>query len=232
MELKWTKFAFNSLKSIFKYYKENVNELIANNIKDEILSVTKQLEHFHLSGKKEDLLKMKLGLNLNKVHVKESKIHGNGLFASKDIKSGEIITFYPGDILVYYPDKNRDKINNVVGYIFSEELKDNKELNAAFNNNKKYYKDYQLVVNETYSIIGVPEINDNPMYLGHICNDGARGHTEKDKQIYEKVSVIKSNAYFKNICDCMMAVIAIKDIKKDDEILVTYGHGYWLSRNH
>jgi len=57
MEVKWTKFAFNSLKSIFKYYKENVNELIANNIKDEILSVTKQLEHFHLSGKKEDLLK-------------------------------------------------------------------------------------------------------------------------------------------------------------------------------
>lgn len=205
-----------TVESLFDFYSELLKDLT-----------------FHQSElKKEELLQLKLGLNMNKVHIKKSSIHGNGLFASKDIKSGEIITFYPGDILVYYPDKNRNEINNVVGYIFSEELKDNKELNTAFNNNKKYYKDYQLVVNETYSIIGVPEINENPMYLGHICNDGARGHTEKDKQIYEKVSVIKSNAYFKNIHDCMMAVTAIKDIKKDDEILVTYGHGYWLSRNH
>jgi SET domain-containing protein len=27
-----------------------------------------------------------------------------------------------------------------------------------------------------------------------------------------------------------MAVVAIKDIKENDEILVTYGHGYWISR--
>jgi len=190
----------------------------------------KDSDYYQAELKKEELIKLKLGFEIDKVYISASKIHGNGLFTKKDIKAGEIITFYPGDILAYYPEKNRDIEGHVVGYIFCDELKDNKELNEAFNNNKKYYKDYQLAVNESYSLIGIPEINNNPAYLGHFCNDGARGHTEKDKKIYETVSVLKSNAYFKNICDCMMAVVAIKDIKKNEEILVTYGHGYWISR--
>ena len=187
-------------------------------------------DYYEKELKKEDLLKMKLGLNLNKVHVKESKIHGNGLFAKTNIKQGEIITIYPCDILAYYPEKNRDAKEHVVAYLFCEELKDNQEAKDLFHENKKYYKDYQLVINETYSAIGLPEITNNPTYLGHLCNDGARAHTPEDKKIYESVSVLKSNAFFKNICDCMMAVVAIKDIKENDEILVTYGHGYWLSR--
>jgi SET domain-containing protein len=191
----------------------------------------KDLDYYQTELKKEELLQLKLGLELDNVYIGKSNIHGNGLFSKKEIKAGDIITFYPGDILVYYPDKNRDKKDHLVGYIYSEELKNNKELCEAFNNNKKYYKNYQLTINDTYSIIGIPEINNNPTYLGHFCNDGARGHSEKDKKIYETVSILKSNAYFKNICDCMMAITAIKDIKKDEEILVTYGHGYWISRN-
>jgi len=191
----------------------------------------KDLDYYQSELKKEELLQLKLGLDIDKVYIGSSKIHGNGLFAKRNIKAGEIITLYPADVLVYYPNSNIDKKDNVVGYIFSEELKDNKEFNDVFNKNKKYYKDYQLIVNKTYSIIGIPEIHNNPAYLGHICNDGARGHSEKDKKIYETVSVIKSNAYFKNIYDCMMAITAIKDIEKDDEILETYGHGYLVSRN-
>jgi len=191
----------------------------------------KDLDYYQTELKKEELLQLKLGLELDNVYIGKSNIHGNGLFSKKEIKAGDIITFYPGDILVYYPDKNRDKKDHLVGYIYSEELKNNKELCEAFNNNKKYYKNYQLTINDTYSIIGIPEINNNPTYLENFCNDGARGHSEKDKKIYETVSILKSNAYFKNICDCMMAITAIKDIKKDEEILVTYGHGYWISRN-
>jgi len=181
--------------------------------------------------KKEDLLKMKLGIELDKVHVQVSKIHGNGLFAKTNIKQGEVITIYPCDILAYYPEKNRDAKEHVVAYIFCDELNDNQEAKDLFHKNKKYYKDYQLVINETYSAIGLPEITNNPAYLGHLCNDGAMGHSEKDKKIYETVSVLKSNAFFKNICDCMMVVVAMKDIKENEEILVTYGHGYWLSRS-
>ena len=187
-------------------------------------------DYYQNELKKEQLLKLKLGLNLNKVHVKESNIHGNGLFAKTNIKQGEIITIYPCDILAYYPEKNREDKEHVVAYIFCDELQDNQEAKNLFHDNKKFYKDYQLVINESYSAIGLPEITNNPSYLGHLCNDGARGHSLSDKKIYETVSVLKSNAYFKNICDCMMVVVAIKDINENEEILVTYGHGYWISR--
>ena len=183
---------------------------------------------YELDLKKEELLRMKLGLNIDKVCIKPSKIHGNGLYAKVNIKKGDIITLYPCDVLVYYPETNKE-IDHPVGYIFSDELKELPEMQAIFNNNRQLYKGYQLTVNETYSIIGMPEICDNTTYMGHICNDGARGHTKEDKKIYETVSFLKSNAHFKNICDCMMAIVAMKDIQKDNEILVTYGHGYWLT---
>jgi SET domain-containing protein len=171
-------------------------------------------------------LKLKLGLEIDKVYIKPSKIHGNGLYAKQNIKKGDIITLYPCDVLAYYPEETKKS----VGYMFSEELKDNEEIKIKFNENRKFYKDYQYAINNTYSIIGMPEINTNTTYLGHICNDGAQGHSEKDKEIYERISVIKSNAYYKNICDCMLAIVAFRDIQPNEEILVTYGHGYWITR--
>jgi len=185
-----------------------------------------ETDYYQVELKKEELLKMKLGLDINKVYIKASNIHGNGLFANVNIKKGDIITLYPCDVLAYYPEEKRE----CVGYMFSEELIDNEEIKTKFNNNRKFYKDYQYAINNTYSIIGLPEINNNPAYMGHICNDGAQGHSEKDKLIYEKISVIKSNAYYKNICDCMVAIVAFRDIKVNEEILVTYGHGYWITR--
>lgn len=183
---------------------------------------------YQIKLKKEELLTLKLGLNMNKVHIKESKIHGNGLFSSVNIKKGEIITLYPCDVLVYYPDKNREK-DHYVSYIYSEILNENNELKNKFEQNRQYYKGYQLSLNDEYSIIGLPEYDNDPTYMGHICNDGARGHRPEDKKIYDKISILKSNACFRNICDCMMAIVALRDISINEEILVTYGHGYWLT---
>jgi hypothetical protein len=183
---------------------------------------------YQIKLKKEELLTLKLGLNINKVHIKKSKIHGNGLFSSVNIKKGEIITLYPCDVLAYYPDKDREK-DHYVSYIYSEILNENNELKNKFKQNRQYYKGYQLSVNDEYSIIGLPEYDNDPTYMGHICNDGARGHKPEDKLIYDKISILKSNACFRNIYDCMMAVIALKDININEEILVTYGHGYWLT---
>lgn len=52
----WTKFAFNSLKEIHRYYKENVSKIIADNIRDNVLDSTSQLEILPRSGAKEELL--------------------------------------------------------------------------------------------------------------------------------------------------------------------------------
>lgn len=56
MKVFWTKFALNSLSEIFEYYKENVSIVIALNIKESILTCTRQLEKQPLSGTTEELL--------------------------------------------------------------------------------------------------------------------------------------------------------------------------------
>lgn len=56
MEVLWTKFALDSLFEIYKYYKENVSETIANNIRESVLTSTNQLEKHSLSGVLEELL--------------------------------------------------------------------------------------------------------------------------------------------------------------------------------
>jgi len=56
MRVLWTKFALNSLADIYKYYKENVSVTIALNIRDRVLTCTRQLEKQPLSGPKEIML--------------------------------------------------------------------------------------------------------------------------------------------------------------------------------
>jgi len=45
-----------------------------------------------------------LGLNLNRCYLGMSNVPGagRGLFASRDIREGELITLYPGDALLYW----------------------------------------------------------------------------------------------------------------------------------
>jgi plasmid stabilization system protein ParE len=56
MKVFWTKFALNSLADIYKYYKENVSLIIAFNIRESVLTCTRQLEKHPLSGAKEEIL--------------------------------------------------------------------------------------------------------------------------------------------------------------------------------
>lgn len=56
LKLLWTKFASNSLNDIFTYYKENVSTAVAHNIKDNILSGSRQLVKQPFSGAIEPLL--------------------------------------------------------------------------------------------------------------------------------------------------------------------------------
>jgi|GEM_PF-69999 len=63
MKVFWTKFALSSLHEIFTYYKENVSLTVACNIRDSILSSTRQLEIHPQSGSIEELL-----VELNQEH--------------------------------------------------------------------------------------------------------------------------------------------------------------------
>lgn len=56
MKVLWTKFAMNSLNEIFIYYKENVSIIVAQNIKENIISGSRQLANQPLSESIEPLL--------------------------------------------------------------------------------------------------------------------------------------------------------------------------------
>ncbi len=85
MKVQWTKFALSSLYEIFKFYKTNVSVTIAVNIKNSILTSTRQLETHPLSGAKEELLE-----DLEEDH--RSLVRGNYKIIYKIQNSKVIIT--------------------------------------------------------------------------------------------------------------------------------------------
>lgn len=144
---------------------------------------------------------------INKVELKKSKIHGNGVFATQVLEDGDIVTFYPIHIIL---------IDN----------------NVAFNDmHQENYDDYVYGIFGQISIAGIPEKCDDPTYLGHMINDGS---CAKNRTIYYKYST-RSNCTFFNvvdvntICYCV-AIIATRRIEIGEELLLSYGWNYWRNR--
>jgi len=162
---------------------------------------------------------------LNKVCIGQSKISGRGLFATEQISKGTIITLYPGDLLLYYFEPNDIQRGKKYGVIPSDHLTSFDEDNIVKDMEKNNL--YKFDINDRFSIVGHPDLIDDPAYLGHICNDGARSNCPGDRFIYESISSLKSNASLDNILDMFIPVVASKDIKIGEEILVSYGYKYW-----
>jgi SET domain-containing protein len=70
------------------------------------------IEKFMYNWYKSKVQLEKSQFELNKVELKKSKIHGYGVFATKNISKDELITFYPGDIVLYIPNKDRHLPNH------------------------------------------------------------------------------------------------------------------------
>lgn len=155
------------------------------------------------------------GNNINRSYIKESNIHGNGLFAYKDLNPGDFITVYPAH---YIFDHNNKKI------LYSEE--------NPYKDVRNYMYDYDKV--NGISIAGDPDIINNTFFLAHIANDGYRSHSitnnKKNRNKYKKNTMEKSNSVFYKHKG-VIQLTAYKNIKKDEEILVSYGLGYWVGYN-
>jgi len=99
MNVIWSNFAVKMLKEINHYYKEKVSIKLANRIKKEILSSTKQLHKYPLSGSEEKALK----------HLAQNHrylVIGNYKIIYKPVKEGVLITD------VFDTRQNPDKNNN------------------------------------------------------------------------------------------------------------------------
>ena len=100
-----------------------------------------------------------------------------------------------------------------------------------------------VYLDEAYAIMGHPDLVDNPAYAGHLANDGA-GHlafvkqSESDDRSVEEMiseyildSLEVANAMNRPLGgggEYHTVMIATRDVKRDEEIFVTYGPDFWL----
>lgn len=168
------------------------------------------------------------------VELRDSSIHGKGLFATDNIKGGSIITFYPGDMSVFYPNEKSDnpEAMSVMVISGSDRLKKKTGKEIFSDEDRLKLLDYQIDVDEEYySIIGDPSFTDNPRYLGHMINDTMTCSNNLGSiRDYFGSAHLKTNAIYKVLANLLIVIIAEKDIKKNEEILMNYGLSYWLGK--
>jgi len=198
---------------------------------------------------------------------------GRGLFATEDIAKGELITCYPGDALLCeyseleiddeeedgfdeedidfededYYDEEADYVEEVVLWgdhvDTSDRLEEDEVFDGIVAENVPPLTSYAASVDDVYSVMGMPILDNNPAYYSHFANDGA-GHIaiqtgvddaarigiEEIISSYVSESVELSNALHKPIADGLhLGTFASKDIKKGEEVMVTYGPDYWMT---
>lgn len=165
-------------------------------------------------------------LNIDYIKISKSKIHGNGIFATKNIKKGQFITIYP----VYYIFIH-DKYGN--RYLIESPIV--KQKNLTYNHETiKYYSFY---FDEKSFISSDPRIIDDMLFVGHIMNDGIKCKStneniiRNEKKVYDKISIHKNNCEYKIIKNMIIVIVATKDIEMGEELFVKYGFEYWKQIN-
>lgn len=86
-------------------------------------------------------------------------------------------------------------------------------------------------IDDLYTVMGCPKFIDDPSYLGHIINDGAKATSDsRSHDLYYKISLSKANSMFYDVKGLHVAILATKNIPEGEEVLITYGLGYWINR--
>lgn len=169
---------------------------------------------------------------LNLCYVDNSSIQGKGVFANCDIAKNSLITLMPNHIMWfnhnfwYHPIYYKDKIKK----------KD------FYDKKKKIFGIYSINCYNV-EICGDPKFKNDTAYMGHLINDGIgpfhqlikHDKEKRNRQIQkiysdEKVQA-KTNVDF--ICWKNYPGIYVKsnkNIKKGEELLVSYGKNYWYDQ--
>lgn len=145
---------------------------------------------------------------------------GKGVFATRDIKKGEHITYYPAHFF------------KATAFPFSMT---NPEKTKGDRPNDEYQ---YCSLQGQYSITGNPKLTDNPYMLGHMVNDPCEEVLKRDGESFGKwvgryllSSSKKRNCRFYELDSGLIGTKATKDIHSGEEILVFYDIQYWGMKN-
>mmetsp|Transcript_34980 Transcript_34980/g.91863 ORF Transcript_34980/g.91863 Transcript_34980/m.91863 type:complete len:344 (+) Transcript_34980:31-1062(+) len=181
-------------------------------------------------------------IDLDRCYLAPSLIPGagRGVFAREDVPKGSLLTLYPGDAI------RIDAILTGYNYVScvctdvdgSLTLPDPSLLARA----RTYEIEVAVPVDPTLragpqagalplsSVLGDPEKADDSAYIGHMLNDGAICPSEAMRAPYASESARARNARPELVEGCHLAIVATRDVRRDEELLLTYGPAYWLAQ--
>lgn len=160
--------------------------------------------------------------------VRTSAIHGRGLFATKDLPRNALLTLYPPDAVLIQDgtDKFAILLNPSSTTVPPEEIR----------------RGYGATIDTNIVVVGYPDVDHGKMFQAHIANDGAKGSLSmldkpedvaRERVIYTAVSSQKQNGALvrhKSVPE-WICLRTTRPVHTGEEILITYGYGYWLGNN-
>jgi hypothetical protein len=164
-------------------------------------------------------------LRLNRCVVGPSTIPqaGLGLFASRDISEGELLTLYPGDALLIWNRDVGDFGAGDVGVMFGNHIQGLYRDASRVSTDEA--RSYELKIKTGHSIVADPRLVADSAYLGHMINDGSAlmNNDNSSRTLYSRTTFDRHNAAFFVMEGCHFTTIATKNIAKGEEIFVSYG---------
>lgn len=151
--------------------------------------------------------------------VQSSHIHGNGLFATKDIPKGSYITMYPCDGFEWQPVEWARSPDMCSATYRTGWSGDNELVNASYAQSAVPPKGVSRL-----AILGNPQLDSDQHFAAHLINDAATCRRPEAEKTYLAVSRARANSYYDGD---LHAQISCQDIKAGEEILTSYGAGYW-----
>ena len=183
-------------------------------------------------------LKQLYGKSVKSVAVKDSSIEGagKGLFATKNIQRGSIVSFYPAHALGVELGENQLWVSSNDEEYFSK--------NPPGSSSYLHATD-QPIFNRPSLLADIsPELKDVPIYLdanpnravdqlwvSHYINDGAIVTSNDEMGVshyYEQSKRKKNCIHIPFGPSPIMATVATRKIKKGEELFTSYGCVYWL----
>jgi len=163
------------------------------------------------------------------VVVRPSRVHGLGLFATRDISENVLVSFYPGDIVEYYPDRNRTSQHRK---LIQCSDRASPHMRCEDPDSKLHaLQAYALTVNDYITITGHPACLSDVWNAGHFVNDRFKPDNNKiSNEIYLELSKKRANCKYHTFAkDLHVGIITTRKIQKDEELFATYGIAYWAT---
>lgn len=179
----------------------------------------------HIGKKAKNTGRLQWPKDMFPVELRRSDVHGRGIFATRDVRAGDLLTLYPTDAQVSYRSGG-EGIYVLLG------PSNPKTCEEVYEIHQEYGAVLGSHIGVVLQAVGFPELVDDPAYLGHLANDACIAPDARlGASAYDQGVGNRVNASFAIIqSELHHCIVAITPIAKGSEILVRYGAEYWQAQ--